>query len=67
MYISVVRNIVIAKVRIVVNAQLVIQISPGKVEVEIRLIEIKYSIVIGKVNLLIGVIHPNCAVPKGRI
>ena len=54
----------IPKTGIVINAELVIKISPRKVQVEIWLIEIEDAIVISGVNILLGIIDSKIAVAE---
>jgi hypothetical protein len=66
-YVSVVLDVMLFKVLIVVNAEFIEEISPGKIQIEVGLIEIKYAIVEGKIELLTGIRYTDSAVAEGGI
>src|SRR5690606_28722753 len=48
-------NVTAGKTLVIPNRQLVVQVSPGEVQVEIRLIEIEYTVIVGFVDLLLRI------------
>src|SRR5690606_765826 len=57
-----------ARERLVIpDSELIVQVSPRKIKIKIRLIEIEYPIVVRFVNLLPGIIHAQGAVTEGGV
>src|SRR5690606_14276219 len=60
-------NITAGKILVVPNRQLVVQVSPGEVQVEIRFIEIEYTVIVGFVDLLLWIEDAQRVVTECRI
>src|SRR4051812_18996706 len=67
MNVAIMEDVVILESLIIMNAKFIVEITPGEVQIEMRLIEIKNSIIISIINFQNRIIDSNSAVSKGRI
>lgn len=67
MYGAIVVNIIISELTVLLNSKFIVEIPPRKIQVEIGLIKIKYTIVVDPVNTCFRIVNPKCVVAKCRI
>ena len=67
MYVPVEIDIGITETRVVVNTKLVIKVSPGKIEIEVWLIEIKDTVVVCIIDVVRWIVDTECAVSECRV
>jgi energy-converting hydrogenase Eha subunit H len=60
-------NIVVLKILIIVNTQLIVKIPTRKIQIKVRLVEIEDTVVVRFINSLCRIIYSKSAMTKGRI
>ena len=66
-YIPVIEYVVMFKTLVIVNAEFVIEIAASKIQIKIRLIEVKNTVVISGIESCGRVMNTKCAVPECRL
>ena len=60
-------EIIIPKVRVGLNRQLIEQVSSGEIEIEVGLIKIEGAVVVGIINSVNGIVYSDGTMSKGRV
>ena len=57
----------ILKARIILNGEAIVQISFCEIQIEIRLIKVEHTVVVGPVDLIDRIVHAKSAVAECRV